>query len=241
MNKTNENQSISKNEPPQLNSAINEVRKVNEYVSKHDFMFRICIIGDANVGKTTLLTRYCDNVFKENYTNTIGVDFRLITLKYGDIIAKMHIWDTAGQERFKSIAVNYFRSTHGFIFVYDISDRESFVNLSNWFDLAFNVNRTSFVNFLIGNKKDLDGERQVSTEEAQEIAEKRNFVFLETSAKTAENVQKAFGLMAIKLIEYYSKNQSAYESVDKDKEKDKLKIEDVHVDLNIKKKSNCPC
>ena len=86
---------------------INSIEKLKDYDIVHKYLFRICLLGDAGVGKTSILTRFCDNTFKESYNNTIGVDFRLVTLKYKDIISKVHIWDTAGQERFRSLTLNY--------------------------------------------------------------------------------------------------------------------------------------
>ena len=84
---------------------IKNVEKINDYQLQHKYLFPICLLGEAGVGKTSLLTRFCDNSFKERYNNTIGVDFRVITLKCKNIISKIHIWDTAGQERFRSLAL----------------------------------------------------------------------------------------------------------------------------------------
>jgi small GTP-binding protein len=219
------------------------VKRVSQYISNYDFMFRISIIGDPSVGKTSLLTRYCDNVFKESYNNTIGVDFRLITLQFKDnIFTKVHIWDTAGQERFKSISVNYFRSVHGFMFVYDISDKNSFSNIQNWIELGFSNNKSNVVNFLIGNKNDLSDRRQVSQEEGRELARTRKFTFIETSARKNENVEKAFQYFAYKLIEYYSNNKYDYESMSK-KQNERLKIDDINSNMEIPQisKKKCAC
>jgi small GTP-binding protein len=184
--------------------------RINEFISNFDYMFRICIVGDANVGKTSLLTRYCDNVFRDIYCNTIGVDFRVVTLRFGDSVTKVHIWDTAGQERFKSITVNYFRSAHGFIFVYDVTNKNSFKNLSTWFEMALGCNKNTEVNFLVGNKTDMP-ERAVSQEEATELAMHNKFNYLETSALTNDNVNRLFEFFGYKLVEYYSKNKRAYD------------------------------
>jgi Ras-related protein Rab-1A len=186
-----------------------QVDRVLENVSKYEYMFSVCLIGNTNVGKTSLLTRYCDNIFKEKYTNTIGVDFRIISLKHKDHNIKLHLWDTAGQERFKSISVNYFRKVHGFFFVFDLSNRESFDQLVNWIDLAKNYNKHAMVNFLVGNKSDL--ERHISEKEAIEFAESRNLIYYEASAKTSDNVEKSFHYMTFKLFEYYSRNKQIYE------------------------------
>lgn len=220
--------------------ARENVVRLNEFIPKYDCMFRICIIGDANVGKTSLLTRYCDNVFKESYNNTIGVDFRVVTMKLGDTVAKVHIWDTAGQERFKSISINYFRSTHGFMFVYDITKKSSFHNLNMWMELAFNANKNSFANFLIGNKNDLIENREVSMEEARDFAIGKQMTFMETSAKTCINVNKTFEFFIQKLVKYFNTNKLAYDAMYNN---GSLKIEDEYGDdiLNSKKKKDCAC
>ena len=126
---------------------IKNVEKINDYQLQHKYLFPICLLGEAGVGKTSLLTRFCDNSFKERYNNTIGVDFRVITLKYKNIISKIHIWDTAGQERFRSLALNYINNSQGFIFVYDITNRESFNNVENWVNLALEKNNKNISNF----------------------------------------------------------------------------------------------
>jgi small GTP-binding protein len=214
--------------------------KVTEFVAQFDYMFRICIIGDANVGKTSLLTRYCDNVFKETYTNTIGVDFRVVSLRYRDLLAKIHVWDTAGQERFKSITMNYFRSTHGFIFVYDVTNKSSFNNLQSWVEMAFNSNKNTEVNFLVGNKVDMVGSRAVSQEAAMELASMYKMHYLETSALSNENVSKLFEYFGLHLIEYYSKNKKAYEGFNKE-EKLKVEASDLNYQLLQKKKKKSCC
>lgn len=205
----------------------------------HQYMFRLVLLGDSNVGKTSLLTRFCDNAFKENYCSTIGVDFRVVTLKYKDIVLKMHIWDTAGQEQFKTIAVNYFRSSQGFIFVYDITNEDSFKNVENWADLAFNNSNVGTVNFLVGNKCDMEDKRQVSQEVAKSFAEKKELFFIESSAKNDDNVEKIFELFTYKLINYFEKNKEQYKSDD-----NKLALNGKNEEINTtrdykKKKCNC--
>ena len=186
---------------------IKNVEKINDYQLQHKYLFPICLLGEAGVGKTSLLTRFCDNSFKERYNNTIGVDFRVITLKYKNIISKIHIWDTAGQERFRSLALNYINNSQGFIFVYDITNRESFNNVENWVNLALEKNNKNICNFLVGNKTDKEAERKVSVKEGEILAKEKNFFFLETSAKTDDNVQKLFYYFLYRLIEYYKKHE----------------------------------
>jgi Ras-related protein Rab-1A len=189
-----------------LEKFIKSVERLNEYQQEHKYLFRICLLGDANVGKTSLLSRFCDNSFKEKYNNTIGVDFRLVTLKCNGFISKIHIWDTAGQERFRSLALNYLNNSHGFIFMYDITDRDSFNNVVNWIDLTLEKNVKTIANFLVGNKCDNEGKRQISIEEGKNLAKDKNLFFMETSAKANNNVQKLFYFFLYKLIEFYKTN-----------------------------------
>ena len=192
---------------------LNLIEKLEEYNTQHKYLFRICLLGDSGVGKTSVLTRFCDNSFKENYNSTLGVDFRIVTLKYKDIISKLNIWDTAGQERFKSLAVNYLHNSHGFIFVFDITNKESFENIANWINLSFDTNKNSIINFLIGNKCDKDSDRKVQQSEAEQLAKERNLHYLETSAKNDENIQKLFYYITYKLIKHYD-NNDYYEDFD---------------------------
>ena len=215
---------------------IQNIEKIEDYQTPHKYLFRLCLLGDAGVGKTSLITRFCDDSFKENYNNTIGVDFRLVTLKYKKIISKIHIWDTAGQERFRSMALNYINNSHGFAFVYDIADKSSFDNINNWIDLVLDKNKKSVFNFLIGNKCDIDKERQVSQNDGQQLAEQKKLYFLETSAKTNENVQKLFNYFTVKLIKYYNKNK--YEE-EENIELSSSKAEELNTQRP--KESNCSC
>jgi Ras-related protein Rab-1A len=227
---TNEN-SDDKNNFPKLT-------RISEYQQNHKYIFRICLLGDSAVGKTSLLTRYCDGTFKEKYGNTIGVDFRVVTLKYENTITKIHIWDTAGQERFKSIAVNYFKNSHGFIFVYDISNSSSFNDVKNWIELAFANNKSANINFLVGNKCDLESQRQVNVNEGEELAKMRNFTFFETSAKENKDVKKMFEFFAYKLIQYFEKNKDEYSETQRD-----TKSLSQSEDINIKRENigGCKC
>ena len=226
------------NEQKEENEENIHLEKIVDNTIHHKYMFRICLIGNICVGKTSLLARYADNSFKESYANTIGVDFRVITLKYKDIIAKVHIWDTAGNERFKSITINYYRSSHGFIYVYDITSKESFENLDMWINLTNENCGTNAINFLVGNKSDLEMEREVTKEEGEEFAKKYDLIFIETSAKNNDNVGKLFEFFTYKLIEYYQKNTDKYignnsDTLDSFSQFTNLEIND--------KKSGCQC
>lgn len=205
-NNNNNNRKKDNTEEEIIEQASN-VTKVQGFVSTHHYQFRVCLIGDSYVGKTSLLKRYYDKYFNEDYVSTIGCDFKVVTLETNFKIIKLQIWDTAGQERFKAISINYFRSAHGFLFVFDISNKESFENVENWINTAFNTNKSSTLcNILIGNKKDLEEkyQRQVSKEEAIELATRYGMVYLETSAREEVNVEVMFHYLTKHLCETHS-------------------------------------
>ena len=160
--------------------------------SKYDFLLKYIIIGDASVGKSNLLLRYVYGTFKSEYQLTIGVEYGEKTLEVNNKIFKIQIWDTAGHEQFKSITRTYYKNSVCAIVVYDIARRESFEHVMNWIeDCQINAPKTIFM-ILVGNKCDLDEERQVTTEEGEEFAIKYGLRFFETSAKTSVNVNELF-------------------------------------------------
>ena len=216
-----------------------KMERLNGVQINHDYILRICLVGDAGVGKTSLLTRFCDNTFDNNYTSTIGVDFKVVTLKYKNIITKLHIWDTAGQERFKSMAINYFRSSHGFMFIYDITEKESFENIQNWIDLAFSNSNTVGINFLVGNKSDIENQRKITKDSAKDFANEKNLIFFETSAKSSENVEKVFEFFAYKLIQYFLSNKDKYDNSDLSGTKISKNAKDINP--NKEEESKCAC
>ena len=216
-----------------------KMEKILDNNIKHKYMIRICIIWNKYVGKKSLLSRYSDDYLKQIYSATIGVDFRVITLKYKDIVAKVHIWDTAGEERYKSITINYYRSSHGFIYVYDITKKETLHNLDTWIHLTNENCSSNVINFLVGNKSDLEKEREVSKEEGEDYARKNNLIFLETSAKNNNNVEKLFEYFTYKLIKYYEKNQDKYIGDGSDDLDSFNKFTDLNIDIKGKKPCSC--
>jgi small GTP-binding protein len=158
----------------------------------YEFLFKISLIGDSGIGKTSILLRFIDNVFKEDTTSTIGVDFKIVSISLGDgTYAKMQIWDTCGSERFKSLTASFIKSCPAFLLIFDITKYKSFKNLENWLKII-NENTNPKLICLVGNKCDLENERQVPRDEAQKFCEKNNLSYIETSAKTSENIEKVF-------------------------------------------------
>jgi len=166
---------------------------------EYDYLFKLLLIGDSGVGKSCLLLRFADDTYTESYISTIGVDFKIRTIELDGKTIKLQIWDTAGQERFRTITSSYYRGAHGIIVVYDVTDLESYNNVKQWLHeidryACENVNK-----LLVGNKSDLQGKRAVETKDAAEFADSLGIEFLETSAKNATNVEKAFMMMAAQI------------------------------------------
>ena len=166
----------------------------------HSYQFKYIIIGDAAVGKSCLMLNFIDKRFRSEHDLTIGVEFgsKIIDMKGTKI--KLQIWDTAGSESFKSITRSYYRSAAGALLVYDITNKDSFNHLSEWLNEArFNGNPSMAIT-LVGNKKDLEDQRVISEEEGQRYARDNGLGFLETSALTGENVEKAFEDTALEVF-----------------------------------------
>ena len=159
-------------------------------MSKPQLKFKLIIIGDTEVGKTSMLLKYIDNHFPEKHLSTIGVEFKLKEIETEKYNVTLQIWDTAGQERYKSIAKSFFNSTNGIIFVYDITKRDTFVSVKDW--IKDSEVYGTFSRIICGNKIDLEESREVKIGELKEFGMKKKIDILETSAKSGTNINEAF-------------------------------------------------
>ena len=167
---------------------------------------KILLIGDSQVGKTSLLLKYTEHVFPEEHIATIGVEYKDKFIVKDNYNIRLQIWDTAGQERFHSITKNIYRNANGVLFVYDITNQESFNNIKNWIKDLQNVGN-DIKGVIIGNKLDLEQKRDVSKEDLEEIGKKNQMPFLETSAKQNINVNEGFDLLVNELLKGKNENQ----------------------------------
>ena len=155
------------------------------------YLYKIILLGDSFVGKTSLIIRFCDDIYEEAWTATIGVDTKTKFVKRKDKKIELQIWDTAGQERFRSLAKNCTNQMDGIILVYDINQNETFQNIKLWYNNLRDTVDFKKVGFiLVGNKSDMP--HQVNEKQAQEFCHNHNITFLETSAKTNHNVNEIF-------------------------------------------------
>jgi Ras-related protein Rab-2A len=154
--------------------------------------YKYIIVGDAGSGKSCLMTQFIDKKFNFIHDLTIGVDFgsRIISLDAEPV--KIQIWDTAGQEKFRAITRSYYKGAAAALLVYDITRRETFNHIPMWIEDCFQYGAQDVIIMLIGNKTDLHRDREVTTDEGLALALKHGFQFMETSAKTAANVDDAF-------------------------------------------------
>lgn len=170
--------------------------------SNYDLSFKILLIGDSAVGKSSLLVSFISNSV-DDLSPTIGVDFKIKMLTVGGKKLKLTIWDTAGQERFRTLTSSYYRGAQGIILVYDVTRRETFINLSDVWAKEVDLYSTNqnCIKMLVGNKVDRESERVVSREEGITLAKEHGCLFLECSAKTRENVDQCFEELALKIME----------------------------------------
>ncbi|CAF0877345.1 unnamed protein product [Adineta ricciae] len=166
------------------------------------FNFKILVIGESSVGKSSLMTRFVDETFQATFIPTIGVDFKVRTIMIDNYQCKLQIWDTAGQERFRVITTTYYRDAAGVIVVYDVTNHETFSSVCRWLDEINKHCDDNIIKVLVGNKADVISvedspvQKVVSTEQAQQYAQEMNIPFLETSAKDNKNVDTLFHTIA---------------------------------------------
>lgn len=169
----------------------------------YDYMFKVLLLGDAGVGKTSLMWRFSDDVFNHTYISTIGIDFKLRTIDVQGQKVRLQVWDTAGQERFHAISVSYYRTAAGIMLVYDITRRCSFENIAKWLRKIDEHAKEDVIKLLIGNKCDMEQPRAVMREEGEKLADEYDMPFFETSAKENESIKEAFECIAEEIMERF--------------------------------------
>ena len=219
-------------------------------VNEVNYSFKIIVIGDSAVGKSSLTLKGTKDHFKDFYTPTIGFEFLSFNIRIKDKIVKLQIWDTCGQEVYRSLISSFYRNSSLAIIVYAIDNQESFDNLESWLDEIKSQTHPYLKIFLIGNKVDLEDKRVIDRAIAEELAKEHKIdLFLETSAKTGYNAQKIFVKAAQILVENY-KDFASIDPRDSINSKDKSSItltandnekEGETDDNDKKRKKKCGC
>jgi small GTP-binding protein len=159
-----------------------------------DLLLKLILVGDSGVGKSNLLSRFTNDEFTTEFKSTIGVEFATKSLHIDNKLIRAQIWDTAGQERYRAITAAYYRGAVGAILVYDVTSAGTFQTLNHWIN-ELRANVEDIVIILVGNKTDLEEQREIATEEAIALSERKKLLFIETSAKNSHNVQDMFKLV----------------------------------------------
>lgn len=168
-----------------------------------NYIIKIVLLGEANVGKTSIVHRFVENKFRGNYKATLGVNLLKKEVDLGDDgIVSAQIWDLGGQENFKSLRKLYLEGSNGALIIFDVTSRKTFEKLNEWIQ-DFRKARGDELTILIGNKNDLKSKIKITDEEARAYAEKNNMEYISTSAKTGENVEEAFKNLTRLIIKKY--------------------------------------
>ena len=199
----------------------------------YDLLFKLILIGDSSVGKSNILLKYLKNEFDQNSRATVGVEFGTKNLMINNKKIKIQIWDTAGQERYRSITSAYYKGAKGALIVYDITRKNTFDSIDKWIaDLKLNGDKNICI-VILGNKSDLNEQREVDKELGMKKSEMFKTAFMETSALNGENITKAFDEI---IQQIYQMNKNSFEDNTK---KDIDKGVNLNENKDNKKKKCC--
>ena len=201
----------------------------------YDKTCQILLLGDMAVGKTCLINRYTNGVFKEEYISTVGFDYYTKQEEINNKTVQVKLWDTAGQERFKTLTPNFLRNAEGVIIVFDVTSHDSFDNVKGWINsIKSNLGENIIPIIIVGNKIDMENMREISKEDGKKIASENDFKYFETSAKTGIGVDEAIKEIVNQILDIQDKNED--EKVD---ERPSFKIKKDNNKDNQKKKGCC--
>ena len=173
-----------------------------ELKTEKRFFYKIVIVGNEGVGKTSIVRKFSKGSFESKYKPTLGLDLIKYSYSYNlHTNLAFTAWDISGKKPFKKLRKSYYPNTETFLIIYDITQLESFEEIEEWIDEIQQYGKKDSVFILVGNKVDLESERKISLEEGQRKASKFNFEFFETSAKTGQNINKIFNFLGKNIIE----------------------------------------
>ncbi|MBQ3912196.1 MAG: GTP-binding protein [Lachnospiraceae bacterium] len=242
MSETKEPESTPNNKRLQTGNIDNYNYEIlSEDYTSFDMSFKLIVIGDSGVGKSCLTNNAIKNTFDDAYNATVGFEFFTFNIRLNGKVVKLQIWDTCGQELYRSLITNFYRNSSLAMMVYSINSKESFDNVEMWLRELRTHSNPDVKVFLIGNKSDLEAEREVTTEQGENFYKQNNLsLFMESSAKTGFNTQKIFIKAAEILYEDYNKykddnSSNDMGSTDENNVNNRQKL-DIH---NNKNKKGC--
>ena len=209
-------------------------------IEHKEIKYKLIMLGDENVGKTSIINRFKNNEYSGTYEPTLGLDFQTKSIMIDNINVKLLLYDTAGQEKFRPLIPLYTKEANIIFLIYDITNYNSFSNIDKWHELLNNMNKGEEIFFLVGNKIDLIEERKVKEEDAKNYADNNNFIFQEVSALKGDGIEELF---YDKLASQIKKQLLNNEKFVKDQEEEKLKfnLQDINKGKTKKKKRCCSC
>ena len=180
------------------------------------YIIKILTLGDQSVGKSSIVLRYSDNKFSDTFLSTIGVDSKRKIIKIKGEKVKVSIWDTAGQEKFQNIVKQYYNGANGILLIFDITSRKSFNKIDFWYnDLIDRIKKDEIIIYLVGNKVDLEENRQITIEEAEKYANDKSIPYFEVSAKSGDGIKKLFDDITNDIMDKILKSNEKEDNDDK--------------------------
>ena len=205
-----------------------------------ELKYKLIVIGDEIVGKTSILKRFKFNQFNAIYEPTVGLEFESIPILIDDQSVNLLLYDMSGHQKFRGLIPLYTSDANIILLIYDISKLDSFNNIDKWYSSLNNINKKEVIFALVGNKCDLDYNRKVKTEEAQKYADNHNFIFQEVSAMNGDGIQELFMNKLIEQIRTQFIQKGKF-NIDEEEEKLKVNINNNNNKTTKKKKRCCPC
>ena len=189
-----------------INNSADSTVPNEVFLDRTIYKFKIILVGNSSVGKTSLINRYMGFGFEEKYPCTINADFKIKSLSINEVIgAELTVWDTCGQEKYKALTRQYFKDAHGVILLYDVTNEDSFKGLTSWLAEIRNNSNKDVSIVLVGNKIDLN-DRKITKEVASEFAIKNGLFYFETSSKDGLNIDVPFENLAKDIVKKIKEN-----------------------------------